>query len=352
MPIPGTGAVPTAGGLYNELTAVVRRAFVPKLFVQIYFASPTLFYLMGNSQRSAGGLSQITIPMQGQSMVQGQFTNYGGGFNSPQVTPGIQNGQWNTAYWVVPIPLPFGETVIQATEREISLLKARMNDAYAVTWQNMARLTFTNNSAYPQYPNSFYDAFDDGTNVATYGGISRSTPANAAFKGQYINVGIGTTWNTTYLTGSTGFTRASMASLINYVTDKAGGEKPTCVIMSPPDFAKLNGDFIGAEQVFIRPGQGFNAATINSSSFPNLNVSDVPIFQDHFCPVGEAYMPNMKYTNMFVSEDANLDFSGFYSLVPLGQIGQQGIVVLGYNTVSAKSSSGAHIYGIGGAPWT
>ena len=162
MAISGTGAVPS-GGLFNELSAVTRRAFVPKLFVQIYFASPSLFYLMGNAQRSAGGLSQITIPMQGQSMVQGQFTGYGGGFNSPVITPGVQSGQWNTAYWVVPIPLPFGETVIQATDREISLLKARMNDAYAVTRQNVARLIFTNNTANPLLPNSFYDAFDSGT---------------------------------------------------------------------------------------------------------------------------------------------------------------------------------------------
>ena len=42
--------------------------------------------------------------MQGQSMVQGQFTGYGGGFNSPVITPGVQNGQWNLAYWVVPVP--------------------------------------------------------------------------------------------------------------------------------------------------------------------------------------------------------------------------------------------------------
>ena len=43
-----------------------------------------------------------------------------------------------------------------------------------------------------------------------------------------------------------------------------------------------------------------------------------------------------------------MDFSGFYSFVPLGQIGQQGIVVLGYNLVSAKPSSGAWVYGFGG----
>ena len=122
--------------------------------------------MTGNAQRAAGGLNQVTIPLQGQSMVQGQFTGYGGGFNSPVITPGIQNAQFNLAYWVVPVPLPFGETVLQATDREISLLKARMNDVYAVTRQNMATLMFTNNTSNALFPNSFYDAFDDGTHDA------------------------------------------------------------------------------------------------------------------------------------------------------------------------------------------
>jgi hypothetical protein len=82
------------------------------------------------------------------------------------------------------------------------------------------------------------------------------------------------------------------------------------------------------------------------SSFPNLNVSGIPIFQDHFCPTGHAYAVNTKYTAMYLSEDAAFDFSGFYSLVPLGQIGQQGVVVVGYDVTSAKSVSGAHIYNI------
>ncbi len=56
---------------------------------------------------------------------------------------------------------------------------------------------------------------------------------------------------------------------------------------------------------------------------------------------------NVKYTAMYLSEDAAFDFSGFHSLVALGQIGQQGVVVVGYNLVSAKSSSGAIAYNIG-----
>lgn len=343
MPISGQGAVPT-GALYNELTAVTRRAFVPRLFVQMYYATPTLFYLMGNAQRSGGGLSQITVPVQGQSMVQGQFTGYGGGFNAPVITPGVQNAQFPTCYWVVPVPLPFGETVIQATDREISLLKARMNDVYAVSIQNIGSLIFSNNTSNSLLPNSFVDGFDDGTNVATYGGINRNATGNSNWAGQYYALTGGSGFPAT-----DGYTRATLASQIIQITDAAGGEAPTFGVMSPGDFATLNSDFVGTERAFVDPGKGYSMSTQMRSAFPNLNIAGVPIFFDHFCPAGSAYFVNTKYTAMYISEDAAFDFSGFYSLIPLGQIGQQGVMALGYNIVTAKPSANAVITGIGNA---
>lgn len=345
MPISGNGAVPGPGSIYNELTAVTRRAFVPNLVVQLYYASPTLFYMLGGSQKSAGGLNQITIPVQGQSMVQGQFVGYSGSFNSPQIIPGMQNAQFNTAYWTVPIPIPFGESMIQSTETVIPILKARMNDAWAVTVQNLSTLMFTNNSANSLYPNSFYDAFDSGTNVASYGGINRTASGNSFWQGQLLNganIGSGATQVSVH-----GFTRATMSSTLIQITDTAGGESPTFVVMNPADFATLNNDFIGVEQIFTRPGQSFTMDTNNRSSFPNLNVSGVPIYADHFCPVGNMYVINTKYLALYASEDAFFDFSGFYSLVPLNQIGQQGVVLLGYDIACSKPVSGSHIYGIG-----
>lgn len=342
MPLPGLGVAPAAGSLYTELASATRRAFVPRLFVQIYFGSPCLYYLMGNAQRAAGGLNQVTIPAQGQSMVQGQFVGYGGGFNSPVITPGIQNLQFNLAYWVVPVPLPFGETIIQATDREISILKARMNDVYAVTRQNMARLLFTNNSGNPLLPNSFLDAFDGGTNFPTYGGINRNVAGNSAFKGQYINLASGN-----YGIGTVGMTRQSMATVLAYVTDQAGGEAPTFVVMNPGDYASLNLSFMGIENQYLTPQQ-YTMDTAVRSSFPNLNVSGIPIFADHFVPQGSVFGANVKYFSMYLSEDAAFDFSGFYSLVPLGQIGQQGVVVIGYDPICAKSSSGFYGYGLTG----
>ena len=333
MALSGTGAVPGSGGLYTELTSVTRRAFVPRLFVQLYYATPTLFHLLGNAQKSAGGVNQITIPIQGQSMVQGQFTGYGGGFNQPVIIPGIQNAQWNTCYWVVPVPLPFGETVLQATESEISILKARMNDVYAVTMQNVGGLVFTNNTANTLLPSSFIDGFDNGTNVATYGGVNRNTPGNTAWQGQY------------YSTSATITTRAAISQYIIQITDNAGGEAPTFGVMNPSDFSALNGNVIATEQVFVTPGKEYTMATPVRSSFPNLNIAGVPIYADHFCPKSNMFFVNSKYTSMYVSEDAAFDFSGFYSLVPLNQIGQQGVCIFGYNIVTSKPVANAWITG-------
>jgi hypothetical protein len=299
--------------------------------------------MIGNSQKSAGGLNQITIPVQGQSMVQGQFTGYSGGFNSPQIIPGIQNAQFSTAYWVVPVPIPFGETMIQSTEAVIPILKARMNDVYAVTYQQMSTLMYSNNTANTLYPNSFYDAFDSGTNVATYGGINRTAAGNSFWQGQYYTAG-GTI-------ASAGWTRKDLSNYLIRITDAAGGESPTFVVMNPADYATLNNDFIGVEQIFTRPGNTYSMSTEVRSSFPNLNVAGVPVYADHFCPVGQTYVVNTKYTAMYVSEDAAWDFSGFYSLVPLNQIGQQGVMVTGYDVVTSKPVSGAHITGVGGAAY-
>jgi hypothetical protein len=51
---------------------------------------------------------------------------------------------------------------------------------------------------------------------------------------------------------------------------------------------------------------------------------------------------------MYMSEDAAFDFSGFYSLVPLSQIGQQGVMVVGYDVITAKSKSGFWAYNLQG----
>ena len=217
-----------------------------------------------------------------------------------------------------------------------------MNDVYSVTVQNLAPLMFTGNAQNnPLYPNGFADGFDNGTNYPTYGGINRLAAGNTSWKGQYYNASAITT----------GFTRKTMSQYIIQITDAAGGEVPTFIVMNPSDFATLNNDFIGVEQIFTKPGQSGDIGIGVRSSFPNLNIAGVPVFADHFCPKGTWVAVNTKYTSFYMSEDAAFDFSGFYSLVPLGQIGQQGVTVLGYQIVTTKPSANAIVTGFSGGAY-
>lgn len=336
MPLPGTGIAPAAGAVFNEITALTRRAFSPRIVVQLYYATPSLFMLLGAAQRSAGGVNPITIPVQGNSMVQGAWVGYSGSFNKPQVIPGVQNAQFNTSFFTVPIPLVLGEAVAQSTEAVVPILDARMNDAYSVTVQQMGSALFTNNTQNTLMPDSFYSAFDNGTNVPVYGGIDRTSAGN-------------TFWQSNLVTSAGGVdVRKSMSTYLIQATDLAGGESPDFVIMSPSDFATLNQDFIGVEQINIRPGAEYSRGTPVRSGFPNININGVPFFLDHFCPKGTVYMVNSKYFAMYVNEDAQFDFDGFYSLIPLGQFAKVGVAYCGYNVICSKPVSGMAITGITG----
>lgn len=339
MPLPGTGVVPSSGSVFNELVGLTRRAFIPVVVRNIYYASPTLFMLMGSAQRSAGGLNQITVPVQGQPMVQGAWTSYAGNFNKPQVIPGTQPAQFNTAYFTVPVPLVLGEALLQSTEAIVPILDVRMNDVYATTVQQLASVLFTNNTGNPLMPDSFIDAFDNGQIVATYGGINRLQAGNNFWGGNVFTSSSGNP-----LVNS----RAAWSSYLIQVTDLAGGEAPDYVIMSPSDFATLTAQFIGTETMFVRPGNNYTMDTGARSGFPNLNINGVPFYLDHWCPKGTVIMSNSKYTSMFISEDAQFDFSGFYSLIPLGQLAQVGVMVLGENVITSKPSTGAIFYNLPG----
>ena len=339
----GTGVVPgSTSQIFLELTSLTRRAFIPRVTTQIYFSTPTLMLLMGNAQRSAGGMNQITGPVQGQSMVQGAWTSYSGSFNKPQVIPGVQNFAFNTAYFTVPVPLVLGETLLQATEAVVPILDVRMNDVYAVTAQQMGSAIFTNNTANTLMPSSFIDGFDNGSTVGTNGGINRNAATNQFWQGQIY-------------TGGAALVRSTLAQYLIQITDVAGGEAPDFVVMSPSDFATLNSNFIAinsgntaVENIFVDPGKSYSLDTPIRSSFPNLWISGVPFYCDHWCPKGSIFFVNSKYTAMYLSEDAPFAFSGFYSAIPLMQIAQIGVMIVGYQIITSKPVANAIVSGVTG----
>jgi len=332
--VTGTGFIPASGSITNEINAVTRRAFIPKLVVQIYQAAPLLNMAMRNAQRARGGLNQITVPVQGASFVQFNWTDYSGGFPQPSVETAIQNAAWNLSVGTVPIPLLGMESLVQSSETIIPIVKARMADAKTVAVQNIATSLFASSAGNQLAINGLEDVYDNGTNVATYGGLNRNS---AAF------------WKGQLYTSSITPGRQTMLTQIMATQSGAGGEAPDFIVMSPGDWTTLMADFLALEQFRTTPDSRYGTDDAVNAGFRCIMLGDTPILADSFCPNGQAYLINSRYLALYIHEDANFAFSGFQSLIPNNQLANVGVVIVAMALACSKPVSGRQLSNVAGA---
>jgi hypothetical protein len=336
MPQFNQGIVP-GGAIGNELAAVTRRAFLPYLTVQLYSSTPTLSLLLRNAQKARGGLSQITVPVQGSQFVNFAWSDYSGTFTQPSVQTAVTNAEFNMAMGMVPIPFLGAEAMIQSTEAIIPLLKARMADAKTVMMQQISTNLFANNSNVSngsQIIRGLPEAFDDGTNVQSYGGINRST--SSFWKGQLVASAGGV------------LTRGALTQKLLQATKAAGGESPDFGIMSFSDYATLLTEAGTAEQYVSGPGSKYSNKEPVNANFRAITIGNTPFYPDPFCPKGTIFLPNSKYLAMYLHEDVPFAFSGWQSLIGNLQFGYIGLVIVALQVVATKPSSGMLLTGVTG----
>lgn len=333
----GSGITPS-GSLGAQLAALTRRAFIPSVYVQIYQSHPLLSLFMANAKAARGGVSQITIPIQGSSFVNFSWGSFAGDFQMPTDAAAIQDAQFSLKLGMVPIGFFGMEAIVQSSEVVIPKLRAVMSDAAVVIKQAYAQSLYANNYANPQAWDSLAQAYDDGTNVPNYGGVARST--GSFWSGQLITN-----------TGAAATTRVGMAQLLTRIQQGAGGEAPDYAVMNPANWATLMADFMNLEMFTTTPRSIYGKDDVVNAGFRAIRVLDTPIFPDPFCPLGTCYVVNSRYTGLFMSEYAPMTFSGFESQIPMGQISDIGVLISASDLVCSKPSSGAQITGITGTAW-
>ncbi len=330
MPI-GGGILPASGtSQYNELTYVTRRAFIPKLVVQIYNSTPLMAALIANSQTASGGVSSVTVPVQGSQFVNAQWSDYSGSFAQPSVQQGAYNAEFNLKLLISPVPFLGMEGAVQQDYAIIPLIEARMNDATNVMMDSMATALYTNTSNTQQFT-GLPAAVDDGTGTATYGNIDRTT--NTWWKSKQ------------YAAGSVNPTRQNVLQYISG-TVKNGAEVPTFGVCGFGTWTLLAQDYVGQEQYMITPGSGFDGdANGPQAAFRALMVAGVPIYPDPYCPEGTLYLLNSNYLSLYIHEQASFAFTGFESTLPNFQIGYVGAVLMIAELVNTKPKSMTKITG-------
>lgn len=321
MPI-GGGIIPATGSSqYNELTYVTRRAFIPKLVVQLYNSTPLLAALLANSQQATGGVSSVTVPVQGSQFVNAQWSDYSGSFAQPAVQQGAYNAEFDLKLMIAPVPFLGMEGAVQQDHAIIPLIEARMNDATNVMMDAMATSLYTNS-----------------TNTQQFTGL----PAAVSASGTYGNIDRSTySWwqSKAYAAGSVNPTRQNVLQYISG-TVKNGAEVPTFGVCGFGTWTLLAQDYVGQEQYVITPGAGFNdSADGPQAAFRALMVAGVPIYPDPYCPEGTLYLLNTNYMSMYVHDQGSFVFTGFESTLPNWQVGYVGAVLTIAELVSTKPKS-------------
>ena len=312
MPVLGTGVLPASGAIANELTYLTRRAFVPKLIVQnIYQATPTLSMLLSNAQFASGGVSPITVPVQGAKYTVTQAAGYDGTFTQPTVTQGAWNAEFNLKLSITPIPFLGMEGLVQVDAAVIPILAARLNDAGNGMADFLSTDLWTNST--------------DGVHLVGF-------PGAIAASGTYGGLARGTySWwkaNVQSVSATPHLTRAAALQWIVSATKAAGGEMPDFGVTGPGTWADLASDFLTAEHYEVRNGEGFDKVAGGvRAAFVALNVAGVPIYMDPYSPEGQIIIGNSRYGALYLHEMASFVFTGFQSLLANYQLGYVGALV-------------------------
>ena len=327
MPI-GGGILPASGSTqFTELTYVTRRAFIPKLVVQLYNSTPLMAALIANSQQASGGVSSVTVPVQGSQFVNAQWSDYSGSFAQPSVQQGAYNAEFNLKLMIAPVPFLGMEGAVQQDAAVIPLIEARMNDATNVMMDAMATSLYNNTSNNQQFIGLPAAVADSGT----YGNIDRSSY---------------TWWKSKqYAAGSVNPTRQNILQYISG-TVKNGAEVPSFGVCGFGTWTLLAQDYVGQEQYVITPGSGFDSdANGAQAAFRALMVAGVPIYPDPYCPEGTVYFLNTNYLSLYIHEQGSFVFTGFESTLPNWQIGYVGAVLMIAELVNTKPKSMTKVTG-------
>jgi len=324
----GGGILPATGSAqFNELTYVTRRAFIPKLVVQLYNSTPLMAALIANSQSASGGVSSVTVPVQGAQFVNAQWSDYSGSFAQPSVQQGAYNAEFDLKLMISPVPFLGMEGAVQQDAAIIPLIEARMNDATNVMMDAMATALYNNTTNTQQFIGLPAAISSSGT----YGNIDRSAY---------------TWWQSKqYAAGGVNPTRQNVLQYISG-TVKNGAEMPSFGVCGFGTWTLLAQDFVGQEQYVITPGSGFDGDTNGpQAAFRALMVAGVPIYPDPYCPEGTMYFINTNYLSLYIHEQGSFVFTGFESTLPNWQIGYVGAVLMIAELVNVKPKAMTKVTG-------
>lgn len=314
---------------YNRLTAITREKVLPNIVDQIGKESITLGKFLKMAKKTSGG-TQIQVPVKYRHNTQGGY--YAGLelLDTAQETTRTR-AVWDWKQFHKPIVLNNIERAMNAGEEGIvELMSAEMEDAKTGMKDQLSTALFGDGTANDgKVMDGLLAAVDDGTNVATYAGINRSTY---------------TWWKANYY-GSIGtLALADMAT--GYDAAENGSKRPDYIVTTKDIWTDYEALLFTQVQFISRDGKNRLGGGAETLSFRST-----PVEKDEYCPSGRMFMLNLStFEYRYLPHpDYPTDSNGFAMRdlrEPVNQDGKVGFIFHYHNLICKEPRANTQLNGI------
>lgn len=323
-----------AFGDWDRLTSITRSKVMPYVVNQVVKDYPLLNYLLKNATKKKGG-TRIEQPITYKMKTQG------GWYSGIEVLNSALENTRTRAYWnwkqlyepIVLSNIELFKNHGDSGEQIVELLKQETEEVKESLKNNFANSLYSDGTGSGgKEIDGFKAAFDDGSNVTTYGDINYSSYS---------------WWQSNYSSLGAAISMAAIAS--KFDSCKSGEDKPDLIITTESVWTDI--------ESLLEPAVRFN---FTNNGYPKFDggIQDAILFRgtkiiaDEYCPSGKMFFTNSKYLKLVVAAkhpSYNTDENGFTMTdlkEPANQDGKVGFLLWWGNLTNSRPSRGGQYVSI------
>lgn len=277
---------------YNYLDAYIKKAYMPKMVDNILESNPILFRLLGKAKKKRGG-RKISIPTwYKKDTNQGSYGRWDQASFTFQDKKTLAEFDWK--YNRQFIILDRIDELENAGEGKIvDILDTEVNSCKQSFKDDLGTQFFSDGTGNNSKDiHGLKAAIDDGTNVAAFGGITRST--NTWWKAQYdANSGTDRELTVALMQGMWGECKNGVDT----------SDVPTLIVTTQAIFDKYAG--------ILDPTRVRGDGEMGKAGFQTLLFNGVPLVVDSHCQAKHMYFVNERHVFAIVHPDENFKYIPF-----------------------------------------
>lgn len=299
---------------WDQISGITEKKFLPKLYDNVFIASPLLKRMKEKSYKKLDGGTSIMVPLEYNTISSsGWYTGADTLSTSDNETMTAAEYAWKQLYANVSITRR-DELINSGDSQKIDLAKSKMKQAEKTMSQLMATGIYNAGTT----TNAFVGLQAIINTSSTIGGISQTTY----------------TWWAAQLDSST--TAFSIAAVqTQYSACTFNNESPTVIMSTKTNYNRYYGQ--------LQPQQRFMDSETAKGGFSSLMFNGVPWIADDYAPSNNIILLNENYIHLIAHKDEDMRFSGFQKPenqnLRLGQVFFMGAIASSNNRMHGRLSA-------------